>query len=477
MRKLSLFGIILLLSNNAFAVKKALVIGGASTQVPTGETSEEGRAKHEFARSTARTALGPKAKGYDVETLFDVTGLSITGGDIFNRTPELQSEMKRDYDKLKSIGATAATEESVLTSLRRIRDELGPGDVFDFTINAHGYRFCKDESGEYQQVKPEVGRVFNADSSCVHKIGLNDPTTGATVHVETKKIQEILAEIDAKGVKTDLNIISCHSGQAQDLFRGMNNTCVTFAASGNNVGISCMPTDPIDDPLVSQKATGDMIQASKFIHIADELLADPYFSDDPCTKKLTDHYRKNKIGGDNLYDLFMSARKFDQTLAEPSISSQTSLDYFRQGIFSATYANLARAAQEKMCRETISNGIDELLNFGESISQEFDRREYEARSSALLDLVDEYNRNIDEQISLQARFTALKRAYPTATNKDLALQEIQNMGKELKALQDATLEISTRLMSKERLLVDFANEKFLKDAIEPADPCKKKIEG
>ena len=479
---ISFLSLIALSTPSAWAVKRALVIGGATTREPLAgaeELTEATRPKHEFARSVARTALGLQAQGYEVTSLFDAVGFDSANapepaGDIdryyLSQTRGRQRDMKRDYDKLASIGAQAATEERVLGALRSVRDQLSAGDEFEFSISAHGYRFCLDEKNEMVEVKPESARFANSDPDCIHKIALIDPLTGAQTLVETSKIHDILKEIDAKGVRTNLNFASCHSGQTQKLFSDLPNTCSVFAASGNNVGMACMPDDVPGD--LSYTTALDAIQTSQFIGIADQLLADPYFSDDPCTGKMLEHYRKNGLGGDNRYDLFMSARTFDRGFHEPTISSQVALDYFNTGHFSTIYSNLAKFESRALCVAEVQADIDNLLAFGQSIGATVNMTEVNRLRSELGDSMSYYAQIMVRQQDAWDRAASLKRQFrPDAPDAAAQLATIRAVDQQFKAYQEEALAYASTIIEKERNLVAFVNQQFLRDAVAENDAC------
>jgi hypothetical protein len=478
---ISFLSLITLFSPSAWAVKRALVIGGATTREPlmeAQELTEATRPKHEFARSVARTALGLQAQGYEVTTFFDAVGFDAAAapdligfeGMYLEKTRGRQRDMKRDYDKLASLGAQTATEERVLGALRSVRDQLSAGDEFEFSISAHGYRFCRDETGEMVEVRPESARFANSDPSCIHKIALIDPLTGAQTLVETSKIHDILKQIDAKGVRTNLNFASCHSGQTQKLFSDLPNTCSVFAASGNNVGMACMPDDAPGD--LSYTTALDAIQTSQFIGIADQLLADPYFSDDPCTGKMLEHYRKNGIGGDNRYDLFMSARTFDRGFHEPTISSQVALNYFNTGHFSTIYSNLAKFESRALCVAEVQADIDNLLEFGRSVGATINMTEVNRLRADLLATMDHYAQIMARQQEVWDRSTPLKRQFrPDAPDAEAQLAVIQELDRQFKAIQDEALAYGSTIMEKERNLVAFVNQQFLRDAVAETDAC------
>jgi hypothetical protein len=477
------FSMIALVTPSAWAVKRALVIGGATSRPPSMQPeglTEATRPKHEFARAVARTSLGLQAKGYEVTTLFDSVGVELSASSIEalegldkfygERTRDLHRDMRRDFDKLAAIGATTATEENVLASLRSIRDQLSAGDEFELSINAHGYRFCPGANGELEKVDPEHARFANNDPNCIHKIGLTDPKSGADVLVETSKIHDVLKEIDAKGVRTNLNFLSCHSGQTQNLFGELPNTCTVFAASGNNVGMMCMPDDAPSD--LSFTTALDAIQTSHFIGIADRLLADPYFSEDPCTAKMLEHYRRNDIGGANRYDLFMAARKFDRGFHEPTISSQIDQAYFSTSHFSTIYRNRLKSESNKICSAVLRTDIDNLLELGQSLGHSINVTEVNRLRNALAESINFYDQLILRQKDLMNKFETLKQQfYASGTNTPEQREEITQANQAFSAAQDEALAYASTIMEQERNLVDFLNQGFLRDTIADTDPC------
>lgn len=474
-----------------WAKKVALVVGGATTSGEKSKDSDKPR-NHEFGRSTARTSEGLKAKGFEVTTLFDNVGIKVDPPNEDDKMFKMGSgfireEMAKDYNKLSSLNATAATEASVLSALRKTMSTLKAGDEFEFTLNAHGLRFC---NGSNTPEKSTLDNNQNNAANCKHMIVLNDPATGKPTYVETKKIADVVREMDNKGIQTNLTFTSCHSGQAQDLFNGLKNTCVLLAASGNNWGMSCMPDDSPTDP--GYMAALDAVNTNFWKDIAPTLLQDEYFKEDPCTEKLLKQYNSG-ISGDNRYDLFMSARAKDGSPTEPSISSQFNNDYFRTGRFSALLINGLLGESNLLCdQQNLDVILEDLLKFGENLVTNVDREAFSRLHETLKASMDSYDQNIRKQKEIinqmESGKAILKRVSPqfdkdmkplpqSAEDKALFNTErdrLTNLEKELRKLQDAALADSPNIIKHERTLVEFANQKFLKPKLSPDDPCLRK---
>lgn len=491
MKVIHFLAVATLISQQAWAKKVALVVGGATTSGEKSKDSEQTR-NHEFGRSTARASEGLKAKGYEVTTLFDNVGINvapISEDDKFLQMGSgfIREEMKKDYDKLASMNASAATEANIINTLKKTMNTLKPGDEFEFTMSVHGLRFCGDKQ---QPEKSSLDGNSNNDANCRHVIVLNDPKTGTPTYVDTKKIADVIKEMDQKGIQTNLTLTSCHSGQAQDLFKGLKNTCVLLAASGNNWGMSCMPDDKPSDP--GYMAALDAVNTSFWKDIAPQLMQDEYFKDDPCTEKLLKQYNSG-IGGDSRYDLFMSARAKDGSPTEPTISSQFGSEYFRTGRFSTLLINGLYGESNALCEQkALDTVLEDIMKLGKNVITTADREQLASLFEKLKVSMKGYDENITRQQAIINQINASKQLIKDVSPKfndkmeklpqkpeDAALYEVEKnkliaLNSELKKLQEESLLNAPDIMKHERALVDYANQKFLKPQLPTDDPCLRK---
>ncbi len=491
MKYLHLMVLATLTSQPVWAKKVALVVGGATTSGEKSSLSETPR-NHEFGRSTARATEGLKAKGYEVTTLFDNVGIDVASpdeGEEFMKIGSgvIRKEMKKDYDKLASMNASAATEENLIASLRNTMKSLKAGDQFEFTMSVHGLRFC---DGKPEPERSTLDVNSNSAANCKHVIVLNDPKTGKPTYVDTQKIADVIKEMDDKGIETNLTLTSCHSGQAQDMFKGLKNTCVLLAASGNNWGMSCMPDDKPND--TGYMAALDAVNTSFWKDIAPRLMKDEYFKDDPCTQKLLNQYNSG-IGGDNRYDLFMSARAKDASPTEPTISSQFGSEYFQKGRFSSLLINGLYGDSNEICEQKIiDTALEDIIKLGGTVMTTADREELTRLFEKLKASMTNYDVNIKRQKEIVEKITKTKSTLTDVAPKfndkmeklpqkpeDIALYEskkieFEAMTTELRRIQAEALDGAPEIMKHERALVDYANKKFIKPQLPENDPCLRK---
>jgi hypothetical protein len=433
-----------------FAKKFALVIGGSSRD-ENGLIPKNEYEAHEFGHMTARQAHGLQRQGFEVTTLFGISGMP--EGALPQQLQEYKKSQETLYGKLESMGAKAATKENILASLRQIRDSARPGDEFSFNLSAHGYRECDGSDDDSVSTSPD--RVDNNVAGCRHVIAITG-TDGAFTKIPTSELADILREIDQKGVKANVNFISCHSGAAQNLFGGMPNTCVSLPASANNYNWGCFPSDAPDD--ISYTSVSDMIQTSHFIDSADEMMQDEFFKSDPCLEKLTRHYRQNNLAGTSQYDLFMNARRHDITGNEPSLSSHYGFSYFTSGKLSAIGLNygLATAARDMVCETVLDTRIDDFISNFSSVLRTGIDNELSLSRSGLKTSIETYNDLIRQQIALV---------------QDLRRNNGSPNDPRLLALIARVKESAESVMRAERKLVDLFDQNIIRPQLPAEDQC------
>lgn len=446
-------------SLSAHAKKFALVVGGVqkanaiASIMPGNETP-----RHEFGMNTARVAYGLDRQGYEVTTLFDNAG--IPDSNLPEGLRELRAASTQDYNQLGTKNqARAATKDNVLAALRRIRDNGKPGDEFEFNLNAHGFRSCPDDASGMNSVSTRKEMESNSVQGCQHIVALADPETGAEIRIPTEEFAKVIREIDAKGIKTNVNLQSCHAGAAQDAFGGLRNTCVLYGSSANNFAFSCMPNDPEGDP--SFTSAVDNVVASHYVQFAAEMKADEYFRNDKCLDKISRHYSEKRIGGANRYDLFMSARRWDENGEEPSLSSQQNRNYFKSGLLVSIGALYGDRGSDEICADDVDSRIAELESVIDEARKNVLARALNPKRAQLRAEIDRYNDLIRQQIAAGA----IDLARSTDGNPVMGANKDPER---LKDLQKEALQISKRVMLLEREIVQEIDSNIAKPA---SDPC------
>lgn len=442
--------ILLLYTPAVFAKKFALVIGGSSRD-ENAVFQKPQYDPHEFGHNIARQAHGFERQGYEVTTLFGISGMPEAS--LPDQLQDYKKSQQTLYNKLESMGAKAATKENIIASLKQIRDSANPGDEFSFNLSAHGYREC--DGRDDNSVSISADRVDNTVAGCRHMIAVADPN-GGFIKIPTSEITEVLREIDQKGIKANVNFGSCHSGAAQNLFDGFQNTCVSLPASANNYAWSCFPSDAPNDN--SFTSVSDMIQTASFIDSADEMMQDEFFKSDPCLEKLVRHYRQNNIAGSTQYDVFMNARRSDITGNEPSLSSQYGFSYFTSGELSAIGSNygLNTAAQHMVCEVSVDIRIDDFINTLSTLLRTRIDDELGIRRSGLKTSIETYNDLIRQQVTLV---------------QDLQRNQGRPDDPRLVALQLRVKEAMETVMRAERSLVDLFDQNVIRPQLPAGDPC------
>ncbi len=471
----------------AEAKKIALVIGGSAKETNFALMSDP-PSQHEFGQASARVAYGLTRQGYEVTTLFDsvsttprATGESADEQNAAEASRRAQASMGTDFEKFRSLGAQSASEANVIAALRRVLETASPGDEFELNLFAHGYRACGDDTygARGWSSSPESSNNQNAD--CRHVISVSDPVTGQTVLMDTARIAEIVREIDAKGIKTNVLVSSCHSGAAQELFQGLPNTCTSFIASANNVGYGCFPSDEPGD--LSYTSTADMIMASHYARFASDMLNDPYFKQDPCLAKVTRHFTENNIAGSSRYDLFMSARRHDQTMHEPTLSSQLDRPYFTHGNLTTLSSNLYKRQSAMLCYDSIESRVTEMMEFGSSVANALVRGEVQQRLHRMRASIDRYNQLVAAQAPLLAPSVPEEES-SNSNSKDLTPPppilpppppilppRTDESRAQLAVLQGQIAEAAASIVSMERELIDLIDQAILRPTIPENDPC------
>lgn len=501
----SLILVVALFALEAEAKKFALVVGGAGNANMSAATvapKPEDIRPHEFGKSTARSAYGLARQGYEVITLFDN---ATTPQD--NMPAGLKAlQNANDVATLKQMGAQSATKESILNALRRIRDEAKPGDEFEFNLNAHGFRSCPGDEVGRNGVSTKVEDRQNSKAGCQHMINLSD-ANGRITQVPTAEFAEVIREIDEKGIKTNLNLSSCHSGAAQDIFAGLKNTCVAYGSSANNYSFMCMPGDKKGD--VSYTSTLDNVIASQWIAYAKEMKKLPYFKDDTCLDKLAKHARKNGIEGKTRYDLFMKARLYDLNGEGPSLSSHQNLEYFKSGLFSTIGDFYARGKMVEICAESVDARISEFQELADAATKLVVQEQIAPKRVRLKKAIDRYNDLLKQQRDAGADDSTqnvLTKAVPSE-DESMTVQEMGEMTEEekalfagldrivkpeelesqpvetqasaptdpelLKRLQEETYEVSKEVMALEREIVNDLDQAIARPQIPESDPCRR----
>lgn len=509
--KFVLTAILVLSSEAVFARKFAVVIGGVTRANQTSSQLTE-FPRHEFAQGTARAAYGLQRQGYEVSTFFDTAG--IPDGQLAGKLADLRNGSAQDFAKLGSA-ARAATKDNILNELRRIRDTASPGDQVEFNLKAHGYRSCPGDESGLKGVSVADENRSNTRPGCQHVIALADPATGGQVLIPTSEIADIVREIDAKGIRANVNLMSCHAGAAQEAFAGLQNSCVMYGSTANNFALSCMPQDEDWDP--SFTSAMDNVEASQYMAYYDEMLNDPYFKDDLCLKKIGQHYRSKNIGGDNRYDLFMSARRWDLNGEEPSLSSQLGFNYFTTGLFTPIGALYGAKGSAELCSQDIDNRIAELQALADQASVIALNGALAPKRARLLDLMNRYNDIIQRQLAAGAsppevatsstlvssepegvvddgewdgapvEMTDEMRAMfgdmpaletqnekPSSTSQASDFRNLTPEQREaIQRLQREALELSKEVMAAEREIVDDLDRAVMRQRIPASDPCKR----
>lgn len=447
--KLLICAHLLFLSPVAWTKNYALIIGGASQEYGSAGTLQD--SKHEFAQNISRVAFGLKKDGYDVAVLHDSINLkfpeSPTGngskissfGDKFpgiaraqaiqNKNAEMNSFLSKEFN------ASAATTNNLLKSFETLSRKAQKGDHVEIVLSMHGTRFCNGE-----QVDVGTERKNNLDASCEHRLGVVDPVTGEFEYLPTEKIQEYLRILDKKGVHTNLTLESCHSGQAQSLFKDLKNTCTVFLSSADNVGYSCSPNDPPGEKSYTSTITGINFRMYKN-HIQD-IRNHPLLSKDPCVDKITNHIENHKITGNSISEIYWSARRFDKTPEEPSTSALSQFPLFSKDRFgSKIFKN-----DPSLCSSEILSGIDGLKN-QLSLARQIT---FENLKNELENSLKDYKTNLEQQkIAIKA-----------------------NNIESIRALQSAMESMSEKIISIERELTDLVKNSY---PTEKTDACRRKL--
>lgn len=477
----------------AEAKKLALVIGGSAKETNFAHMSDPVPQQHEFGQASARVAYGLSRQGYEVTTLFDsvsttprAAGASAVEQSAVEASRRAQASMGTDFEKFRSLGAQSASEENVIAALRRVLETASPGDEFELNLFAHGYRACGEDQYGARGWSGNPESTPNQKAGCRHVIAVSDPVTGQTVQMDTARIAEVVREIDAKGIKTNVLISSCHSGAAQELFQGLPNTCTSFLASANNVGYGCFPSDQPGD--LSYTSTGDMIMASHYARFAGEMLNDTYFKQDPCLAKVTSHYAENNIAGNSRFDLFMNARRHDQAMHEPTISSQLDRPFFTHGNLTVLSSNLHKRQSTLLCYDSIESRVTEMLEFSSSITHVMVRAEVQQRLDRMRASIDQYNQLVAAQAPLVGpsgpeegveesiegpKSDVGNPEPPTSVQPHIAIgpprtDETRTL---LANLQSQIAEVSASIISMERGLIDVIDREILRPTMPENDPC------
>jgi hypothetical protein len=486
--------------------KFALVVGGPDKVLSTASTWNEKKTTHEFAQSTARVSYGLRQQGYEVVTLFDSAGVRPAAN---SNAAALQRNLPEDFAQLRSMGAGSASKQTIIDTLMAVAQNGQSGDLFEFTLYAHGYRSCNgDNGGASGGVSTDANLTLNRNDNCEHMIALTNPVTGLEERIATRELQAALKAIDEKGINTNLTLTSCHSGAAQEIFprEDFPNTCVAFLASANNVGFGCFPSDAAGDQ--SFTSTLDMVMASHYMPFADEMLQHDYFKKDPCLANITNYYRRSNIEpAANRYELFMNARRNDRMPHEPSISSQLDYEYFRRGKFSAVVALIKGVGPGELCFEPIEQQIQELLREGGEAVSAVSTQQINRLLQRMQQDMDAYNRSLGVQERLRASMTGGNAGGSAVTAEEAAAADAMfarfgdsktpsaalppvpkgetaapaaaptrsgptpEQVTAFEAAQTRTMELANVVMESERAIIDIMDRQFLRSRIATEDPC------
>lgn len=424
------------------AKEVALVIGGTS--------NKDEESTHEFARGTIATAMGLKAQGAEVRTIFGYMGMDEPES-MMDRMramrghpplPKEREQYKEDYDKLKAEfpETKAITKENILSALRSSLESMNSGDKFSLVLNAHGNVECNEAESNSGTIQKRFGKDMirgDFDENCHHEISIATDGDSPT-RFKTEEIIPILKEMEEKGIEVNAVFDSCHSGVLKRSMNELEKTCSSFLASGDAVGYGCFESDP--EGSTDYTSTMEYIKYQAYAKIADQLRRDPYFQSKKCFEKVDSHARGLGLSGDEtVAETYWRARQADLAPHEPSISDSLGLEYFRQGNYSKQFSYLLE--RHRVCQEEMMSDLSAVLNLvPESVGAVYydSLREIER-------LLSEFNNSMDRQEEIVTETNNLS---PT----DLEGARGDQLRESLSQEQERTTEILAAVMRKEREL-------------------------
>ena len=392
--------------SHCLAADYALVVGGKSDGT---------EADHqEWVRSTATVTLGLKARGYEVTTLYgtgaarEVTG---TDGDLQTKDSDAD-KYATDLAFLKRYGlpAQAASDTAIEGYFKALLAKVKPGDKIEIHINAHGLEGCV--------TPPCTARILIYDKN------------GAPIAFEAEALLGYLKQLEAAGALPTLDLNSCFSGRLGPLFAQLKATCVYYASSADGPGYGCAEGD--DDKDLSFTSTGEMIALRYYAPIADTLAKDPYFRDNKCFARVKKYYdsHRSQIDLTTIESTYWSARQFDFTLAEPSLSSWLEQSYFNRDHYNHAFDEFNAA----VCVRTVNESLDEL---SKDLAPSASALVFPLRQ-LFVSSIERYNKSLLVQAALKKKWDV--------SQSDAELRKI-------KLAQDKTVALAAEVVRAERKMV------------------------
>ncbi len=419
--------------NVALAEKYALVIGGPS--LASGALGG-GHSTQDFARPVIESAAGLQLNGYQTTVLFGFTGSQVSPDPKALGAAREMSLYAKDYQAVKDtknsipFELNSATQGNITTQLEDLVNKAKPGDKVEIVVQAHGKNSCTLDS-----VFVKEGAAQQEHKNCSH-VFMIATADGKTENLDSRILIEAIKKLEAKGALPNLVLGSCYSGAIAPYLKDLKNSCVTMLASDSAVGYACF-----DDDFTTEGSSKDFTSTGEAIiaryingHEAELEAKVPYLKNNPCVKAIQKHKQDQKINSSSIAAAYWSARKSDESLDQPSISSIIELPYFSNDVYNKAFM-LRGPGDFLSCKKF----IDTLGPFVEKI-QGMSKPLALASFHTLLQSVSQYNESIAEQ----ARLIALMAEQPN--DKGLIEKIVQ--------AQSQTHNLASAVIKNERALVD-----------------------
>jgi hypothetical protein len=272
---------LLLTSQNVYAKKYALVVGGAAIA---------GGNVHDTARITSSVAQGLQARGdYEVSYLL---------GDP-NKKEDQRFATEMSYVRNSVPGLKPVTAANLDAEFERLVQSSQSGDQVEIFLNAHG--------------------SCDSETCANHTIVIYGPN-GRTYEYPSNKIVDYLKKLDAKGVKTSLVMESCYSGALDNEVRKLKNTCTFLLASAQSTGVGCYTNEPIEEEYYT--STVEYVALRYYQNVMPKI-KEGFYKNSSCLKTVTNWQQKHMQGADfsTISNGYWTAFPHDSNRHRPVLSS------------------------------------------------------------------------------------------------------------------------------------------------------------